>query len=69
MPKECKTFDLECLMIAKANPMKPAAKLDPLIDENNPLISIFATNIKSARQKSHKTSSFDIPCSIFDIHN
>jgi hypothetical protein len=56
MPKECKTFDLECLMMAKANPMKPAAKLDPLIDEYNPLISILLTSIKTARQKSLKTS-------------
>jgi hypothetical protein len=49
-------IDLVCLMIAKANLMKPASKLDSLLDENNPLILLLVTSIKIARQKRPKTS-------------
>jgi len=54
--KELRETKVWLLMIAKANLMKPASKLQPLIDENNQLISIFVTSIKTARQKSLKTS-------------
>ena len=53
--KELRETRVWLLMIAKAKLMKPASKLEPLIDENNQLISIFVTSIKTARQKSHKT--------------
>ena len=45
-------------MIVRARLMKPASKLDPDINENNELISIFVTSIKTAkqRQKKKKTS-------------
>jgi hypothetical protein len=56
MAKECKTFDLECLVIAKASLKNPTSKLDPLINENNRLISMFVTSIKTASQKGHKPS-------------
>jgi len=54
--KELRETRVWLLMIAKANLMKPASKLDPLIDENNQLISIFMTSIKTAKQKGCKTS-------------
>jgi len=42
-------------MIVRANLMRHASKLEPLIDENNELISIFVTSVKTARKKSKKT--------------
>jgi four helix bundle protein len=54
--KELRETRVWLLMIAKANLMKPASRLDPLIDENNQLISIFMTGIKTAKQKGCKTS-------------
>jgi four helix bundle protein len=39
------------LMTVKANLVKSALQLDPLIEENNQLISIFVTSIKTAREK------------------
>jgi hypothetical protein len=43
-------------MIAKANLVKSASQLDPLIDENNQLISIFVTSVKTASQKHAEIS-------------
>ena len=43
-------------MIVRANLKKPASKLQPLIDENNELISIFVTSVNTAKQKGKKTS-------------
>ena len=43
-------------MIVRANLIKPASKLKSLIDENNELISIFVTSVKTAKQKDTKTS-------------
>ncbi len=43
-------------MIVRANLIKPASKLEPLIDEDNQLISIFVKSIDTARQKSKKPS-------------
>ena len=42
-------------MIKRAKLIKPEAKLEPLIDENNELISIFVTSINTAK-KNKKTS-------------
>ena len=55
------------LIIVRAGLIKPVSKLDVLIDENNQLISIFVTSIGTAKQNKNKTSTFDIPCSTFDI--
>ena len=44
-------------MIVKANLIKPTSKLEPLIHENNELISIFVTSVKTARQKEDKKTS------------
>jgi len=38
-------------MIVRAVLIKPASKLDSLIDENNQLISIFVKSIQTARDK------------------
>ncbi|MBF8277283.1 MAG: four helix bundle protein [Candidatus Brocadiaceae bacterium] len=45
------------LMIVKANLIKPTSKLEPLVGENNALISIFVTSIKTAKQKEEKKTS------------
>jgi four helix bundle protein len=52
--KELRETRVWLLMTAKANLVKPASQLDPLIDENNQLISIFVTSIKTAREKQMK---------------
>jgi four helix bundle protein len=54
--KELRETRVWLMMIAKANLVKSASQLDPLTDENNQLISIFVSSIKTARQKGHKTS-------------
>ena len=54
--KELRETRVWLLMIVKANLIKPALKLDALIDENNQLISIFVISIKTARESKQKTS-------------
>jgi len=54
--KELRETRVWLLMIAKANLVKSASELDSLIDENNQLISIFVTSVKTARQKSRGAS-------------
>lgn len=44
-------------MMVKANLIKPMSKLEPLIHENNELISIFVTSVKTAKQKEDKKTS------------
>ncbi len=50
--KELRETRVWLLMIAKAKLLKSPSELDPLIDENNQLISIFVASVKTARQKS-----------------
>ncbi len=52
--KELRETRIWLLMIVKANLIKPTSKLEPLIDENNQLISIFVSSIKTAKQKKEK---------------
>ena len=54
--KELRETRVWLLTIAKAKLVKSSSEVDPLIDENNQLISIFVTSIKTARQKSQQTS-------------
>src|SRR3989338_4066972 len=54
--KELRETRIWLLMIVRANLIKPASKLKSLIDENNELISIFVTSVKTAKQKDTKTS-------------
>ncbi len=54
--KELRETRVWMLMIVKANLIGPASKLDPLLDENNQLISIFVTNINTARENKKNNS-------------
>ena len=54
--KELRETRIWLLIIEKANLIKPASKLESLIDENNQLISIFVTSIKTAKLRGKKTS-------------
>ncbi len=54
--KELRETRVWLLMTAKANLVKPPSRIDPLIDENSQLISIFVTSVKTARQKGRGTS-------------
>ena len=54
--KELRETRIWLLMTVKANLIKPASKLEPLINENNELISIFVTSVKTAKEKNKKTS-------------
>jgi len=49
--KELRETRVWLLMIAKANLVKSALQLKPLIGENDQLISIFVASIKTAREK------------------
>ena len=54
--KELRETRIWLLMIVRANLIKPASKLKSLINENNELISIFVTSVKTTKQKDTKTS-------------
>ena len=49
--KELRETRIWLLMVVKAGIIKPKTKLEPLINENNELISIFVTSIKTAKTK------------------
>ena len=55
--KELRETRIWLLMMVKANLIRPALKLEPLVHENNELISIFVTSVKTARQKEDKKTS------------
>ncbi len=55
--KELRETKIWLLMMVKANLIKPTQKLEPLIHENNELISIFVTSVKTAKQKEDKKTS------------
>ena len=44
------------IMIVRANLIKPLTKLDPIIEENDELISIFVSSINTARRNKRKPS-------------
>jgi four helix bundle protein len=48
--KELRETRIWLLILVKAKLVKPESKLDPLVDENNQLISIFVTSIGTAKQ-------------------
>jgi four helix bundle protein len=54
--KELRETKVWLKMIMKANLIKPESKVEPLIDENDQLISIVVTSIKTARSKNQKIS-------------
>ena len=54
--KELRETRVWLLMIIRAHLIKPESKLNPLIDENNELISIFVKSINTAKQNKGKKS-------------
>ena len=54
--KELRETRIWLLMIVRANLIKLTSKFNSLIDENNQLISIFVTSIKTAKENRKKTS-------------
>ncbi len=55
--KELRETRIWLLMMVKANLIRPASKLEPLILENDELISIFVTSVKTAKQREDKKTS------------
>ena len=53
--KELRETRVWLLIIIRANLIKEAPKLDSVVDENNQLISIFVSSIKTANQNNKKT--------------
>ena len=54
--KELRETRVWLIMIGRAKLIKSVSKLEPLIKENNELISIFVTSINTARRNKKKTS-------------
>lgn len=54
--KELRETRVWLLMVSKANLVKSASEIDLLIDEDNQLISIFVTSIKTAKKNMQKVS-------------
>jgi four helix bundle protein len=55
--KELRETKVWLQMIARADLIKPALKVEPLINETNQLISIFVTSIKTAKKTIKKRLS------------
>jgi four helix bundle protein len=54
--KELRETRVWLLMIVRTNLLKPASKLEPLIDENNELISIFVKSVNTAKKNRSRKS-------------
>ena len=54
--KELRETGVWLLMIVRAKLITPTSKLDPLIQENNELISIFVTSIRTAKKGNKRHS-------------
>jgi len=54
--KELRETRVWLLMIRRAHLFKPTSKIQPLIGENDELISIFVSSIQTAKQNTKKTS-------------
>ena len=54
--KELRETRIWLLIIVRAKLISPTSKVEPLIHENNELISIFVTSIETARKNLKKTS-------------
>ena len=54
--KELRETRVCLLIIVRAKLIEPTSKIEPLINENNELISIFVTSVTTAKQKNKKTS-------------
>ena len=53
--KELRETRVWLLMIVRAKQIKPVSKLDSLIQENNELISIFVTSVRTAKKAKKKS--------------
>jgi four helix bundle protein len=54
--KELREIRVWLLMIARSNLTRATSELESLIQENNELISIFVSSVRTAKQKRSKTS-------------
>jgi four helix bundle protein len=54
--KELRETMVWLIMIVRAKLIKPATKLEPLIEENDELISIFVSSLKTAKKNKGKPS-------------
>jgi len=54
--KELREIRVWLLMIARSNLTRATSGLESLIQENNELISIFVSSVRTAKQKRSKTS-------------
>ena len=54
--KELRETKVWLIMIVRANLIKPKSKLEPDINENDELISIFMSSIKTAKKHQSKPS-------------
>ena len=54
--KELRETRVWLLIISKAKLINPISKLEPLLDENNQLISIFVVSIQTAQENRNKKS-------------
>ncbi len=54
--KELRETKVWLLMVKRAKLVSPPSKLQPLIEENDELISIFVSSIKTSKQKAKKNS-------------
>jgi four helix bundle protein len=54
--KELRETKIWLLMILRADLMRQASKLEPLINENDELISIFVASVKTVKRKGKITS-------------
>jgi len=54
--KELRETRVWLLMIVRTKLLKPVSKLEPLIDENNELISIFVKSVNTAKKNRSRKS-------------
>ena len=54
--KELRETKVWLLIIVRGSLIKPASKIESLINENDELISIFVTSIKTAKERKKETS-------------
>lgn len=53
--KELRETKVWLRMVIRADLIKPASKVEPLLQENDELIGIFVTSIKTAKENRRKT--------------
>ena len=66
--KELRETRVWLFIIVRANLIRPTSKLEPLINENNELISIFVTSIRTAKEKKLHNSKFLVRHLIFNTY-